>query len=268
MANASVPHVKVILSGDGGDECFGGYVHYGIFRRLMGMRKVPAVIPRAVRAVIPPRWRRLSKALDFASMPAGRLYSRLVERFHTDQLDDLLGSSEGHEEVDGYVRSAFEKMFRVDGDPIRSACHADLTTYLPSDILTKVDIASMANSQEVRCPLLDHKVVELALRMPGNLKLRGETTKYILKRAFRDLLPPDILARGKQGFSMPVRRWVVNELRPMIEESLLGRDSRLRGWIRMDFPKELFEAHAAGKANHGDAIWGLLFLERWLRRNG
>jgi asparagine synthase (glutamine-hydrolysing) len=141
-----------------------------------------------------------------------------------------------------------------------------MVTYLPCDLLTKVDIASMANSLEVRCPFLDHSVVELAVRIPQGLKMRGWQAKYILKKAFADLLPPQILRRGKMGFGVPIAEWFRGELSGYLREVLLDSAALGRGYFRPEAVRHMVEEHIARRADHGYKLWALLMLELWHRQ--
>jgi asparagine synthase (glutamine-hydrolysing) len=138
-------------------------------------------------------------------------------------------------------------------------------TYLPCDLLTKVDIASMAHSLEVRSPFLDHKVVEAAVAMPLSLKMRRLNGKHVLKKAFADLLPRPIITRSKMGFGVPISRWFRTELAPFISHILLDSRSLSRGYFRPDAVKALIEEHTSGVFDHGYRLWALLMLELWHR---
>jgi asparagine synthase (glutamine-hydrolysing) len=137
---------------------------------------------------------------------------------------------------------------------------ADLVTYLPYDILTKVDITSMASGLEVRCPFLDRDVVALALRLPTAVR-RG---KGVLRRAFRDLLPPSILNRGKMGFGVPLTEWLRGGLRPLLEDAMASLQKR--GLLEPAELRRLTTEHLSGAADHRDRLWLLLVLELWCRR--
>jgi asparagine synthase (glutamine-hydrolysing) len=138
----------------------------------------------------------------------------------------------------------------------------DVATYLPGDLLPKADIASMAHSLELRSPLLDHRVLELGLSLPDHLKWRGREGKVALRRAFADVLPPEVAERGKSGFGIPLARWFREELRPLARELLLSDE---RGWFRRDALEQLLDEHAAGRADHGHRLWTLVMLELWQR---
>jgi asparagine synthase (glutamine-hydrolysing) len=143
------------------------------------------------------------------------------------------------------------------------AADSDIQHYLPDDLLVKMDIASMAHSLEVRSPLLDHDVVEFAASLPVGWKLRGGVQKYLLREAFRDDLPPEILGRGKMGFGVPVDHWLRNELRPRAYEILLDPRALARGYFRPDTVRRLLDEHSSRAANHQFVLWALLMLELW-----
>jgi asparagine synthase (glutamine-hydrolysing) len=141
--------------------------------------------------------------------------------------------------------------------------YADVTGYLPDDILTKVDRMSMAASLEARVPFLDHEFVEFAMRVPAQWKLRGQTSKWILKRALKDTLPQTILQRGKEGFSIPLKNWLRGPLQPLLREVL---DSvRQRGWFDSSEIDRLVDEHLSGRANHAHRLWCLMSLELSLK---
>jgi asparagine synthase (glutamine-hydrolysing) len=148
-------------------------------------------------------------------------------------------------------------------DPVDAAMAVDVQSYLPYDLLVKVDITSMANSLEARSPFLDHEVMEFAARLPVNLKLRGRQSKYLLKRAFADLLPPENANRRKMGFGVPVGEWFRGPLRAFLEDTLLSRCALARGYFQSDFVRDLVEQHLKRRADHSFALWNLLILELW-----
>jgi asparagine synthase (glutamine-hydrolysing) len=141
----------------------------------------------------------------------------------------------------------------------------DFKTYLPEDILVKVDRMSMANSLEVRSPLLDHKLIEFAATIPSNLKLSGKTSKYIFKKTLENRIPDNILYRGKQGFSIPVESWLKNELREYAEDVLFSDKAKQRNYFDYDYVKKIWNHHLKGLRDHSDQLWTLLMLELWHR---
>jgi asparagine synthase (glutamine-hydrolysing) len=165
---------------------------------------------------------------------------------------------------DDFVRAEMERWARL-GDAARAGA-ADMVTYLPCDLLHKVDMASMANSLEVRCPFLDHHVVEFCARIPDRLRLRGLTRKYVLKKAFADLLPPPVRRRGKMGFGAPIAQWFREELSDYLRQVLLDPRARSHEYFRAEVVQELVESHIAGRADHGHRLWALVMFELWRQK--
>ena len=151
------------------------------------------------------------------------------------------------------------------GDPLDQLLHIDSKTYLPGDILTKVDRMSMAVSLEARVPLLDHKLIEFVMRIPASMKMSGLETKYILKQAVEDLVPQEIVNRPKQGFGMPIQQWINVQLRERIRDTLQGLRARQRDYVNPHYVDVLLEEHERGRRDHSKAMWGLFMLELWHR---
>jgi len=191
--------------------------------------------------------------LAMSRAPLGDLYADLVSVF-TPSMRTVLGLGSRVEDV---IAGPFS---RHAGDPAAAAGFADLGTYLANDILMKVDIASMANGLEVRCPFLDRDVVDLALRMPTALR-RG---KGVLRTAFHDLVPASILARRKMGFGVPLTEWLRGSLRPLLEDAMSTLSAR--GLLESLEIRRLTSEHLSGAADHRDRLWLLLVLELWARR--
>jgi asparagine synthase (glutamine-hydrolysing) len=152
-----------------------------------------------------------------------------------------------------------------DLDPSEAAMAIDVQSYLPYDLLVKVDITSMANSLEVRSPFLDHEVMEFAARLPVELKLRGRRSKYLLKRAFADLLPSENVHRRKMGFGVPVGAWFLGPLRPLLEDALLSEQTLRWGYFQPEALRRLVTEHLERRADHSFSLWNLLMLELWHR---
>jgi asparagine synthase (glutamine-hydrolysing) len=149
---------------------------------------------------------------------------------------------------------------------VDAALLADTMTYLPNDLLVKVDIASMAVSLEARSPFLDHHVIEFAASLPESLKLRGRTTKYLLKQVLKKLLPEENLKRSKMGFGVPIGHWFRSSLQPFLRETLLSERSLRRGLLRPDTVRRMVEEHTAGHRDRAHQLWTLLMLELWFQR--
>ena len=164
-----------------------------------------------------------------------------------------------------YLAAEFDRAAGL--DVVAATSRVDASTYLPNDILAKVDIASMANSLEVRSPFLDHEVMSFGLSLPTRLKMGrfGTATKKLLRAAFADLLPPEIRRRGKMGFGVPIAHWLRGELSGYVRDLLLSPESLGRGYFREETIRRLVVEHQAAGADHADRLWALLNLELWHR---
>jgi asparagine synthase (glutamine-hydrolysing) len=265
--------VKVVLSGDGGDEAFGGYDTYvadrlhGLYRRLPGWVRHRVIEPAV--AALPVTHRKVSfdyKARQFVA--AGEmsreeahyswrgLFSEAAKRELLPQ--ELLREIGEYRPFD-----VFARYFRdvAGAEPLAQAQYVDLKTWLADDILVKVDRASMAHSVETRVPLLDRELVELALALPRRLKIRGFRKKYALKAAVAPLLPSKIVNRRKSGFTSPVGPWTRGTLRPLLETAVLDGDGVVP--FRRPALRSLLDEHLAGQKDHGYRLWALLMLQLW-----
>ena len=268
-------HVKCVLSGDGGDELFGGYDTYeaqALATRLgwMGEALMPALA--GVAAALPPTEKKkglVNKVKRFsagaAASPADLghyrwmvyLGSRAKSRLYAPVLRDALQGSD----VYAPVRDALGR-FGQD-DALNRQLYADLSLYLADDILVKVDRMSMATSLETRAPFLDGDVMELAFSMPGHLKIRNGERKWILKQAMRGILPESILTRRKEGFSIPMKNWLRHELHPLMCELLSTDRVARRGLFNVGEIEKLIDAHTSGRENHAHTLFPLMVFERW-----
>ena len=196
-----------------------------------------------------------------------RRYARWFCHFYGDRKDELL-SPEFRASLDGAdALDLLLAAYRESDAPdfADATLGVDAALYLPDDLLVKVDIASMAHSLEARSPFLDHEFMEFAATIPSNLKVRGRTKKYILKRALADLLPKEILHRPKMGFGVPIDHWLRHELRELAYDTLLGPRGLARGYFRRGTVQRLLDEHVGGKANWHYLLWTLLMLELWHR---
>lgn len=272
VAHLARQHVTVALNGDGGDELLAGYDRYravalaGIFDRAPAaawtLSTLSAIVPkRSLGPVVTTRVRRLLEALSLA--PDER-YLRWIGYF------------EGPRNA-GVYRPRIERLRPSSGEylaraaasaraseTVERAMAADLLTYLPGDLLVKMDIATMANSLEARSPFLDHELVEFVSALPRSYKMSLWSSKRLLRRAVRDILPRSILSRGKMGFVVPVGRWLRGPLRELLEDALLATDALSRDHVDPAAARALVRDHLAG-TDRTPHVWALLMLELWFR---
>ncbi len=271
-------HVTVALNGDGGDELLAGYERHWAARIAARYDTIPRFVRHGlIRPLIPlvpePRQRRafLRRAKRFmaaAHLPVLDRYlhwvgcytpAQKLGLYADDFVHELRGNDPGH-----WLSEALAPEPHL--DPVDAVQRADTLMYLPQDCLVKMDIASMANSLEARSPFLDHRLVEFCASLPSSYKLRGRTSKVLLRRLMRDRLPPAILTRPKMGFGVPVGQWLRGELRPLLEETLLSTRFNDRGYFRPPAVRALVDEHLSQRADRTAHIWALLMLELWFRR--
>jgi asparagine synthase (glutamine-hydrolysing) len=269
-------HVKVVLTGEGSDELLAGYGRYPRFVMNWNLGQAYAKVPGAVRqwvadAVVPRLPSTLNRyaARSFlarAATPEALFFDNFAAVGLDRQRSLLSGdvsSLVSAERAYGPSRTYFDAPNGA-STLLDRVLYADVKTYLV-ELLMKQDQMSMAASIESRVPFLDHKLVEFAALLPDNLKLRGFRTKWILREAIRDVLPPAILSRPKMGFPVPFNIWMRGPWNAVAREVLLDTRSRQRGVINAPAVERLLDEHAAGVVNAGDAIWSLLNLELWYR---
>jgi asparagine synthase (glutamine-hydrolysing) len=270
-------HVTVALSGDGGDETFGGYRRYrlhlmeermrsalpaGIRQPLFGL--LGAAYPKADWA---PRMFRAKTTFEGMARTSVAAYFHSVSvlrgpmraRLFSDKLKRELAGYDAQEVFEGHARRADTD------DPLALIQYLDLKTYLVGDINTKVDRASMAHSLEVREPLMDHELIEWMATLPSSLKIRGQEGKYLLKKSMEPMLPNDVLYRPKMGFSVPLARWFRGPLKGRVREAVLGDRLAATGWFDRRCLQHLVDAHQSGASDHSTPLWTLLMFEAFLR---
>ncbi|MFN2514118.1 MAG: asparagine synthetase B, partial [Pyrinomonadaceae bacterium] len=278
VARETRKHVTVALNGDGGDESFAGYERYAAMQLAQKYHRLPALLRESVVeqavSLIPTSESRRSRVRDAkrflqaASLPKVDRYLRWVSAFDQDSKRELYSESFRRETWNIHARDVLEPWFaRANGAGIvDAALQADIMTYLPNDLLVKVDIATMAVSLEARSPFLDHHVIEFAASLPENLKLRGLTTKYLLKRVLRQLLPAENLNRRKMGFGVPIGDWFRGKMQPFLRETLLSEKALNRGLFRPPEVRRLVEQHTRSERDYAPQLWTLLMLELWFKR--
>jgi asparagine synthase (glutamine-hydrolysing) len=276
LAKLTREHVTVALNGDGGDECFAGYYSYVYTLRAGGFDRLPLALRRSAAAMgarLPDsgeerstlsRARRFSRALPLD--PATRFieyqtYYRREERdrLYTDEYRELVAGAD----AERFMRDSWQA---ASGDALLDVMQqVDVETWLPGDLIPKMDIATMAHALEARSPFLDHELMEFAASIPAEVRLPGLRKKGLLRDALRPWLPPDILERPKQGFCVPMADWLRGDLRGFAAEILLDRTTRDRGYFRETSVREMLDQHAGHRADHSNRIWALLVHELWHR---
>ena len=276
VARMARRRVTVALGGDGGDELFGGYDTYRADRlsaRLLDWQPAPlrAAAEWLGRGLPLGRGKRglanqLRRFLEGARLPSDWQHLRWMVFLREEQRARLYTR-----EFRAHVTGATEGLVRTvleDGgnDRLMAQMRCDLRLYLPEDILAKVDAMSMATSLEARVPYLDNDVVDLALAIPSELKVRGGDRKWILKRAFAGALPAAVLKRGKEGFSMPMKHWLAHEWNPLMHELLSPRSLAAEGLFDARYVGQLMREHETGTHNHSHLLWALMVFQLWRDR--
>jgi asparagine synthase (glutamine-hydrolysing) len=267
-------HVTVCLSGDGGDELFAGYRRYAVIARERAVTKylpqrLLAQVSRLGKLVLSPE----AKRRNFVERMATGLEPHYASfrAIFTPAMRRRLFSPEFHRTLD--VSETARLMAKVpvatlETDPISPLLASDFTSYLPDDVLTKVDRMSMAHSLECRVPFLDHEVVEFVTKLPISHKLHGGVSKRLLRSLVAPHLPPEVLSHRKQGFSVPLRDWLRNELRGQLHDAIHGRTLRETGMFQPAYLQRVEQIHQSGRRDLSWHLWQILIMDQWLQRTG
>ncbi|HDP97802.1 MAG TPA: asparagine synthase (glutamine-hydrolyzing) [bacterium] len=270
-------YVTVTLSGDGGDELFAGYDTYladqmatkysrfpSWFRNGMIAPVINAIPPSPKKKGLINRAKRFVEGMRLSEDLQHTRWMIFLQQLERELLftDDV---KSGMIEKDSYkfIRDYFKIVKPQTDDKINQQMYVDVKTYLVDNILVKVDRMSMATSLEARVPFLDHRVAELAATIAGHEKLQGKNSKVILKKSMEHLLPKEILYRGKEGFSIPIKNWIKQDLKPMMMEILAPARIKREGFFNSDFVEKLKQEHLEGKENHSHRLWALMVFEKW-----
>lgn len=266
-------HVTVALNGDGGDESFLGYSRYTQCLHTEWISGLPRPLRRfASRLVqaIPPQVDR------YRALRVGRRWLSYISEKDSRRYAPSMAYFFEHDKEAGYDRhlqpflnnstlDLLEPYFQQSPSYVGGAAWADIHTYLPDDLLVKVDIASMAHGLEARSPLLDHQLMEWAARIPAAQKMTGGVTKAILKSAMEPFLPKEILYRPKMGFGVPIDQWLKGQLKEFTYDTLLSPKAGQRGLIKPNYVKTMLDEHCSGVRLHHTRLWALLMLELWFQ---
>ena len=288
LSGVAREHVTVALGGDGADELWAGYEHYIGFKIAQWYNALPGWLRRGV---IEPLVRHLPASSGYinprlacetflrgAAAPDWLRVQTLLTALGPDLQKQALapGWLERHggdkalepEALFAPTRAQYEHWLPKDAaPPLARAFHVYVRQFMLDDILVKVDRCSMLHSLEVRAPFLDREVAEFAARLPVNLRLHGFRRKYLLKKAFAGLLPPEILHRNKRGFQIPVAEWLRGKLRPLVEDLLGEQALAAQGIFDPKYVRRMIDAHCQGKADLRKPLWTLMVLQLWLRAN-
>ncbi|RMF64678.1 MAG: asparagine synthase (glutamine-hydrolyzing), partial [Calditrichaeota bacterium] len=267
--------VTVALSGDGGDELFAGYDTYVANMVAQGYRRLPGAIRRglleSIIDLLPPTEKkkglinRAKRFVEGARLPEELEHTRWMiflqeaekARLYSAEVQSALAKVDAHDFIRRYFGQAGTP------DRLNRQLFVDIKTYLVDDILVKVDRMSMATSLEARVPFLDHRFVEFTARIPSSFKLRGKQTKHLLKRAMSPHLPEQILKRGKEGFSIPIKNWLKVELKDLMLDVLSPDRIAREGFFQPHFVQQLIHEHLSGKENHSHRIWAMMVFGIW-----
>ena len=269
-------HVKVLMSGEGGDEAFAGYQNYrnGVWVervKALGQPWAGAAASGVKQLARIPGFARLSKFPAMMNTPLDRYYysrtSSPFSFFRRNKFEFYTPSFQQAIDPHFVDRQMALCFANVQGQsPLDQMLYVDTKTWLPDDLLIKADKITMANSLELRVPLLDHKVLEFAASLPDSYKLNGFTTKYILKKVFDGRVPKEILKRKKSGCPVPVQTWLAHDLKDFTHDLLLDRKTLQRGYFEQPAMEQLLAAHGSKSADHSLEIFSLITLELWHRR--
>ena len=276
LAEMTKQHVTVALNGDGGDENLAGYDRYLASMLSHRYDRLPALLKRGIEKIawylpeakesktLTSRMKRFASGLSHS--PYQRYISWIIHFDPSIKTDicttDFLIESGGQESTKLLVR-AFEQSNAH--DLLNKMLDVDVQSYLPDDLLVKVDVATMAYGLEARSPFLDQEVMEFCASLPPSMKLQGSVKKFLLKKAAKDLLPSDILNRSKMGFGVPIDHWFRNELREMAHDILLSPRAAQRGYFKTAVVERLLNEHVQKKRTWHYQLWNLLMLELWFR---
>lgn len=272
LAEVAARDVRVVLTGDGGDEVFGGYDRYRFQLTMALLDRIPPRLRRTAlrsaqlvmsRTETGRRLRRRAASLNrLADLPRDQRYVRLMSTFDS-QLRAALLADTALANQDAYLVDILESGSTEQLDRV---LRADTLSYLPEDLLVKMDRATMANSLEARAPLLDHKLVELMASMPTSRKIRHLTSKVLLREIALTLLPKPIVGRPKKGFGVPLTSWFRGDLGERFQEVVLSPQALLREHMNQEVAGSLLAEHRAGREEHGHRLWSLLMFELWAQR--
>jgi asparagine synthase (glutamine-hydrolysing) len=270
VAKAAREKVTVVLNGDGGDELFAGYARPLVAAAAARYRQV---LPSSARNLLGQKLNNIdSGLLKRLSMltTAGQgtalesfIYNRAFRLYRQEAYTEKLLTSLGDSHPDAFYREVWQRAKAT--DDVDRSLYGDFSTYLPDQLLAKMDTSTMAHSVEARSPLLDKSLIEYAAKIPTKLRIKGYTTKYLLKRLAERYVPREVLYRRKRGFVMPSADWLKGDLSVYVDATLQSDLFRERGWIKPEFATRMLNEHRCGQHNWGEQLWTVFILELWAR---
>lgn len=271
VAKMARQHVTVVLNGDGGDENFGGYWHYGAALRAQRFQRLPEWV--RIGGLLPfvslindrlsnPFLTHLDQYLEQSSLPLWRQHELRLTLFNTRQLQSMLLDQNDYTKTRYFDQFVLESK---DLDGLDAMLRTDLLSFLPGQLLVKMDRMSMGNSLEARSPLLDHNVIEFAARLPTNYKIRGAKSKFLLRNLAKHYIPVQLSRRKKMGFGVPLERWLYSDFSSKIQDLLLDPHAKIYEYVRLDGVQKLLHCPISERYANSGRIWALLILEMWLK---
>ena len=267
--------VTVALSGDGGDELFAGYERQIILNILKRFEALPCPFKELLQKTLfsklkfreqkDSRIESIKRILHDISTGYYQTYTRWLTNFNPQILKFILTDDLYHQYTKYNTYRIVEDYFKLTGDPINQSLLFELNYYLPDDLLVKVDRMSMAHSLEVRVPFLDHRLVEFAFSLPVEYKIKGKTTKFILRKLMQGKLPRKVLMKPKQGFTPPIKKWISSDLKDYIHDSILIKD--MDYFFKRKAINKLLSKHQQSIRDYQYQIWNLLIFLKWLNNN-
>lgn len=267
LSKDSKQFATVLLSGEGSDELFAGYPVYSLMKAIERYRGIPNLLKNLIDPLIPAIFgeRRGNKYLEWTRLPLEKRYlgdmadmsAWARSRLYTGEMSEMAAKSPVADRIIKYYHQV------TDFDILSKMQYLDIKTWLADDLLLKADKMTMAASIELRCPFLDHRFVEFSRTIPSEYKLKGHTTKYILKKAFEKFLPKDIAHRKKRGFPVPLTSWFRGDLHAMLADVLLDSKCVGRGYFNPEFIRKIIGRQKEKKEDYSKLLWSLLVLEFW-----
>jgi len=265
LSKYSRPHATVVLSGEGADEVFAGYYIYKKMLLIEELRKLNSARILLLKLAKISSGEKYQRYLEMASLPLEERYRGVSKVFTAAELIRLYRNGNNPATDHDSVFSKYYKKTESNS-PLNRMLYVDMNTWLPDDLLVKADKMTMASSQELRVPFLDHRLVEYVYSLPPNQKIRGRQTKYLLRKAAEKVIPKEIIKRNKVGFYTPIDKWFQEDFNGIAKAVLLDTSSACSNYFHCSYMESLLDDHKSGRVNNGEKLWNLLVFEIWHKR--